>query len=280
MDPTQKAIWLIESRMGEPIVLDDIAQCIGVSPYHLTRAFAAVTGTPLVRYARARRLSEAAKQLANGAGDILTVALDAGYGSHEAFTRAFKEHFQLTPEEVRKERNLANLKLTEALVMSAAPLANLATPRFETMKPRFFAGLVERHNCEDGAGIPAQWQAFQPYIGALPGQVGAVAYGLAYDMDGDGNFNYLCGCEVTDFSGVPKGLGAKRVPPQTYAVFHQKDHIAAIRQVIATVFRKWMPESGYETADSPMIERYGPEFNPQTGSGGFEIWVPVQKKAT
>ena len=43
-----------------------------------------------MRYMRGRRLSEAARVLANGGADILTVALDFGYGSHEAFTRAFR----------------------------------------------------------------------------------------------------------------------------------------------------------------------------------------------
>ncbi len=271
MNPTQKAIWLVESRLREPITLDDIAISSEVSPYHLTRAFAAITGYSLMRYVRARRLSEAAKQLANGATDILTVALDASYGSHEAFSRAFKEHFGLTPDQLRSQRLLCNLELTEAITMDATPAAKLSAPRFTTMKPRLFAGLVERHNCSDGAGIPAQWQQFQPYFGALPGQVGDAAYGMAYDMDGDGNYNYLCGFEVTDFSEVPKGLSTKLVPPQKYAVFHQPDHIAAIRQVIATIFSKWMPKSGYEAADSPMMERYGPGFNAQTGSGGFEI---------
>jgi AraC family transcriptional regulator len=46
-----------------------------------------------MRYVRGRRLTEAAKVLSDGAPDILTVALDAGYGSHEAFTRAFRDQF-------------------------------------------------------------------------------------------------------------------------------------------------------------------------------------------
>src|SRR5262249_12639555 len=84
MDPVQRALWFVESHLREPIALGEIAAQSGVSPYHLTRAFDAVTGHSLMRYVRARRLSEAARTLFNGAPDILTVALDAGYGSHEA----------------------------------------------------------------------------------------------------------------------------------------------------------------------------------------------------
>lgn len=276
MNPIQKANWLVESRLNRPITLDDVAADCGVSPYHLTRAFAAVTGTSLMRYVRARRLSEAAKQLANGATDILTVALDAGYGSHEAFTRAFKECFGITPDHLRNLKSHSGLTLTEAITMDATPAAKLAPPRFETAKARHFAGLVMRHNCNDGAGIPAQWQKLQPHFGEIPKQVGDAAYGMSYDMDEDGNFTYLSGFEVADFSDLPNGLGTLRVPDQKYAVFHQFDHIAAIRQVIATIFCNWLPESGHDIADAPMIERYGPEFDPQTGTGGFEIWVPIK----
>ena len=101
MDPVQKALWFVESHSREPITLEDIARACKVSPFHLTRAFAASMGLSLMRYVRARRLSEAARQLAEGADDILGIALDVGYGSHEAFTRAFRDHFLLTPEQVR-----------------------------------------------------------------------------------------------------------------------------------------------------------------------------------
>jgi AraC family transcriptional regulator len=54
-----------------------------------------------MHYARGRRLSEAARALAAGAPNILEVALAAGYGSHEAFTRAFRRQFGVPPEALR-----------------------------------------------------------------------------------------------------------------------------------------------------------------------------------
>jgi AraC family transcriptional regulator len=59
MNPVQKALWFVESHLREPIALEEIATHSGVSPYHLTRAFDAVTGHSIMRYVRARRLSEA-----------------------------------------------------------------------------------------------------------------------------------------------------------------------------------------------------------------------------
>src|SRR5471032_2892828 len=101
MNPAQKALWFIESHLAHALTLDEVAAVAGVSRFHLVRAFAAATGLPVMRYVRVRRLSEAARALAAGAPDILSLALEADYGSHEAFTRAFRDHFGVTPEAVR-----------------------------------------------------------------------------------------------------------------------------------------------------------------------------------
>src|SRR5437868_15472713 len=101
MNPAQKALWYIESHLAGALTLDEIAAIGGVTRFHMVRAFAAATGLSVMRYVRVRRLTEAARALAGGAPDILALALDADYGSHEAFTRAFREHFGLTPEAVR-----------------------------------------------------------------------------------------------------------------------------------------------------------------------------------
>src|SRR6476661_220364 len=134
MNPAQKALWFIESHLAEALSLDEIAAIGGVSRFHLVRAFAAATGLPVMRYVRARRLSEAARALANGAPDILALALEADYGSHEAFTRAFRDHFGVTPEAVRATTCLDRLKLVEPIVMDSTLLENLKPPRFETSK--------------------------------------------------------------------------------------------------------------------------------------------------
>lgn len=92
-----RALWYIESHFAENPSLADIARVVGLSPFHLSRVFQLSTGTSVVRYLRGRRLTEAARQLAAGAGDILDVAIVAGYASHAAFTRAFAEQFGRPP---------------------------------------------------------------------------------------------------------------------------------------------------------------------------------------
>src|SRR5258708_12838936 len=101
MSITDKALWVMERNSERSLTLNTIASACGVSRSHLAFAFGTATGLPVMKYLRARRLSDAARALADGAPDILAIALDARYGSHEAFTRAFREQFAVTPELVR-----------------------------------------------------------------------------------------------------------------------------------------------------------------------------------
>src|SRR5262245_44207751 len=135
MNPAQKALWYIESHLAEPLTLDDVAGVAGVSRFHLVRAFATATGFSVMRYVRARRLSKAAQALAAGAPDILSLALDADYGSHEAFTRAFRDHFGVTPEMVRAATSLDHLKLQEPILLDSTATEPHNPPPFETRTP-------------------------------------------------------------------------------------------------------------------------------------------------
>lgn len=279
MNPVEKAVWYIESHFAGEIALEDVALAAGVSRFHLLRAFGSVTGWPVMRYIRARRLSEAARALAARNGGILDIALEAGYGSHEAFTRAFRQQFGIVPDALRTGRALETLKLVEPLKMDETPLETLTAPRFEDGATLLFAGLRERYDQDGSAAIPSQWQRFQPHIGHVANQTGDAAYGVCYNSDDDGNIDYLSGVEVTSFDGLQPELERIRVAPQRYAVFRHDEHVSTIRRTWMTIFGKWFPASAYEAADAPSFERYDARFDPQTGFGGFEIWIPVKRKA-
>jgi AraC family transcriptional regulator len=276
MNPVAKALWFVENHFAEELTLDDVANAAGVSRYHMSRVFSVATGHSIMRYVRGRRLTEAARTLAGGAPDILDVALGAGYGSHEAFTRAFRDQFGLTPEALRARGNLENIGLTEAIKMNESLLANLESPRFENLKTLLIAGLSERYNSETCAGIPAQWQRFVPHLGQIPGQAGSTTYGVVCHGDDAGNIDYICGVEVSDFSKLPPELSRLRIPEQRYAVFAHRDHVSTVRRTWYTIWNKWLPESIYKAAEAPEFERYGKEFDPRSGSGGFEIWIPIR----
>ncbi|MGF6812447.1 AraC family transcriptional regulator [Paraburkholderia sp. Clong3] len=276
MNPVGKALWYIESHFAGELTLDDIARCGCVSRFHLARAFEAATGMPVMRYVRARRLGEAARRLADGAPDILAVALDAGYGSHEAFTRAFREQFGLTPDALRARGHLDNLTIVEPIKMDETLLTHLDPPRFEDARAFLVAGLSERYTCESSKAIPSQWQRFGAWYGRVPGQVGKVAYGVGYNADELGNFDYMCGVEVSDFSALPPELSRVRIAAQRYAVFAHREHISGIRRTMNTIWNQWLPASGHVPADAPHFERYGEQFDPVTGMGGVEVWLPLK----
>jgi len=276
MNPAQKALWFIESHLADELTLDEIAGVAGISRFHMVRAFAAATGFSVMRYVRARRLSEAARALAGGAPDILSLALAADYGSHEAFTRAFRDRFGVTPEAVRAATRLDNLQLQEPIMTDSTALDHLKAPRFQTGKPLLVAGLGERYTCESGAAIPGQWQRFHQSVQNIPGRVGRVAYGVCCNSDDAGNFDYIAGVEVTDFSDLPREFARVRIPGQKYAVFAHGDHISTIRRTVGTIWNHWLPASGLKAADAPNFERYDQNFDPLTGNGGLEIWVPVE----
>jgi AraC family transcriptional regulator len=276
MNPAQKALWYVESHLAGPLTLDEISNVAGVSRFHLVRAFAAATGFSVMRYVRARRLTEAACALAAGAPDILHVALDAEYGSHEAFTRAFRDHFGVTPEAVRATMCLDKLKLQEPILMDSTAFGEIASPRFENAKAMLVAGLGERISQETSAGIPGLWQRFHQHVQDLPGRVGPVAYGVCCNGDDTGNFDYVAGVEVAAFSDLPREFSRVRIPAQRYVVFTHTEHISSIRRTVNTIWNRWLPTSGHIVADAPNFERYDEKFDRVTGNGGLEIWVPIK----
>jgi AraC family transcriptional regulator len=278
MSPVGKALWFIESHLAGELSLAEIAAFGGVSRYHLLRAFGSATGHSVMSYVRRRRLSEAARQLSNGAADILGVAIEAGYASHEAFTRAFRDQFGLTPEAVRAQCHTRNINPMEAIGMSENFVA-LEEPRFEQGRTVLVAGLGERYTFDTNQGIPFLWQRFVPYIGNVPGQIGHATYGVCCNNDGNGSFEYIAGVEVKSFADLPCELHHIRIPAQRYTVFSHRDHISSIRLTVYTIWNKWLPASGFELADSPDFELYGENFKGETGTGTVEIWLPIKGAA-
>jgi AraC family transcriptional regulator len=71
------------------------------------------------------------------------------------------------------------------------------------------------------------------------------------------------------------------IPTQKYAVFSHREHVSKLSNTVGTILSKWLPQSGYEVAhagaDAPdFFERYGEDFDPQTGTGGMEVWIPIK----
>jgi len=213
--------------------------------------------------------------LALGAPDILAVALAAGYGSHEAFTRAFRERFGLTPEALRAQGHTHCIPLQEAIRMDRATPVDLAAPRWVTAPVRHLVGLSARLDCADSAGIPGLWQRFGPYLGHIPGQSGRAAYGVIANGDDGGNMDYTCAVEASELAAVPAGLSRLTLGAQRYVVFTHPGHVSGLRGTFVTVLNEWLPNSGHGMAPAPLLERYGPGFDALTGWGDIEVWIPL-----
>ncbi len=273
MTLTNRAIWTIERNLQQPLTLSDIAEACGVSKYHLAHAFATAAGMSVMHYVRGRRLTEAAQALASGnAPGILNLALNAGYGSHEAFSRAFQEQFGAAPEEVRRMNSTENLPMIEAMKVSDNNCVPLAPPRFVSAGPMLLAGLAERQSLASTQNIPGQWQRFMARAGEIPDKVNGIPLSAVANMDDDGNFEYFCAVEVERISELPAGLTQLRIPAQRYAVFHHRDHVSRIGATYSAIWNQY-PDKQF--AGGPVLERHLDTFDPATGLGGVEIWIPV-----
>src|SRR5262245_59205325 len=179
--------------------------------------------------------------LAEGAPDILMVALDVGYGSHEAFTRAFRDFFGVTPEEVRAKRDFSHLDLKEPFIMKEQPAAQLPAPLVREEGPFLMAGIREFRTFSERAGIPGQWQRFGPHIGHMPGQIGDDAYVICLaPSSGEEGFDYLTGVAVRSLDELPEGLSGVRISRRRYAIFHHRDHISKVGVTCADCSGNWM----------------------------------------
>lgn len=276
MSAAAKALWHIETRFAGDLSLDAIAEASGVSRFHLARVFEARVGRTVMAYVRGRRLAVAAQRLADGAPDILSVALEAGYGSHEAFTRAFAAAFGMTPEQVRQRKSVSGLELQEAIRLTP-PLNATASPHHVVTAPAMrLAGVSGHYASTETAAIPALWQQFVPYLGHIDAQTGDpyTTYGVCYNQKED-SVDYLCAVEVREGADLPAAFAAVGIKAGTYAVFPHSGHISGIRNTWNLIWDKWLPESRLKVLPEPFFEKYGPSFNGMTGEGGLEIWIPI-----
>ena len=98
----QRGIDFVEANLDSSFELAEVAQHAGMSQWHFQRIFKAITQETLKFYVRARRLSNSLNKLHGTDKRILDIAVEAGFESQEAFTRAFKKAYQMTPGEYRR----------------------------------------------------------------------------------------------------------------------------------------------------------------------------------
>ena len=92
----------IKNRNNESATLCKLAGKLGYSEFYVSRKFREISGMRLRDYLRYRKLAFSLKDIRDTQTGILDIALKYGFSSHEAFSRAFKEAYGITPSEYRK----------------------------------------------------------------------------------------------------------------------------------------------------------------------------------
>ena len=290
MEPLLRAIERIEERLAEPLSLAEIARAAGVSTYHFCRYFRAMTGTSVMGYVRARRLSLAAVAVRDGRDRLIEIAFDAGFESQEAFTRAFKRAFGMTPGALRRGRAAIDpLYLIPSLSenwIRARQEAVPMEPKFVKLDERKIAGLRQRVSRGVTTSIPELWTTLHERMHEFENAVAGAAYGVCiHDVDGGpGDFDYMAGLQVRGDGEVPAGMETIILAPRDYAVFtfspDTPDLPQAFRRAYAFIFETWLPASDYKIAAASDFEYYEQSrFDAATLTGEIDIYLPVEPKA-
>lgn len=159
----------------------------------------------------------------------------------------------------------------------ATSALELDPARVETGKPMLIAGLRGHFTSATWAEIPAQWQRLIAY-GKIPGMVGSAHYGLCFNQPS--GIDYLCGVEVLDDTGLPSEFSLCEIPGQRYAVFDHRGHVSGLYNTMDAIQRTWAPDHELirpSNGAPDFFERYGERFDPRTGMGDIEVWIPVIK---
>jgi AraC family transcriptional regulator len=275
----------IEDNLLKRFTVADVARAAGYSAYHYCRLFHSLAGDSVMGYARKRRLTVAAQALTNGAKTrLLDLALDCGFESQAAFTRAFKRHFGLPPGAVRKSGRVWLPRCRWPL--DAATLVHLAetltmTPRFTERGDIIVVGLRQDANMKAGVDGPNVWRQFRPLIDKIPHRRGKHAFGVVEVSDKQaGAVAYSAAVEVERLGKLAPGLAGKTLPGGRFAVFTCKlascDIGGELKRTFGYIYGTWVPNSGAKLRASYDLELYDERFDPKTISGEVDIWVPVR----
>jgi len=293
-----RVIAYIDDHLEQPLDLNTLAQVAHFSPFHFHRLFSAWMGETFGDYLRRRRVEVAAMRLiAQPRTRILNIALAVGFGSAEAFTRAFNNRFGCSPTAWRAQQinqrhtnsnsGQMNSKNSQASAnyfadheaSSHANKERIMKVKLIDRKPATVAYL--RHLGPYGEAIARFWQdVYVPW--AIMNKLGPnhARYGISHDdpsITAPEQCRYDACAEVpADF--VVNGNALKTtIPGGKYAVLNFKGDAAEVGTAWAALLRDWLPSSGFQLDARPAFEYYPQNADCDSQSGAFEceICIPV-----
>jgi AraC family transcriptional regulator len=288
----------IDTHLDEPIDLARLARVANFSIFHLHRIFSAHVGETLGSYLTRRRVEQAAARLASQPLlRVLDVALAVGFGSAEAFTRAFKKHFGCAPSQWRtrpaarwhKKGKIGQVK--SRLGQAKRPRTAYASAMAQTKSSPLQVAVTTRpvvriaylrYQGPFGKPLGRFWgEQVYPWLAASD-LLGAPRYGVSQDdpqVTAADKCRYDAGAEVgKDFVPSQKAQIAM-LPGGLHACTKFKGTSAEIPLVWKRILREWLPASGYQLDARPCFEYYPTdgEYDEKTGIFTCELCMPIAK---
>ena len=260
----QSALDHIETHLHEALDARALAALACMSPYHFQRVFHALSGHTVQDYLRRRRLSEAARRLEATDEPIVSIALEHGYGSQAAFTRAFEAQFGRTPARYRAAP--VPTALQAPVRVDGLALTSPSSWREPTLVQRRelqVVGRSYRTALQEGrcfAEIPGFYQHFgetESYLQIPRRAAPAMVHGVSHGFDDEGGFSFLVGELVhpgAGTRGLPPDYTAVTLPAGRYAELLADGPAAAVPGIWQHAYGVWLPRSGLERAEGPDFE--------------------------
>jgi AraC family transcriptional regulator len=277
-----RVLGYIDQHLDTTLGLDTLAGVANFSAFHFHRLFTAWMGETLCEFVRRRRLEVAAQRLAAQPRlPVTEIALAVGFGSTEAFSRAFKARFRVTPTAWRRaqvsNRDQADRKRDQAPEAARRNDESMKVTIVDR-KPTTIAYL--RHVGPYGKAVSDFWMNTAAPWMETNGLFGKPRYGISHDdpdVTAPDKLRYDAAVEVADdFTGT--GSYQKTVlPGGKYAVGKFKGNDRDVAEAWAWLIRDWLPDSGMQLDSRPFFEHYPIDagYDGETGTFECEICIPV-----
>ncbi|WP_382304081.1 GyrI-like domain-containing protein [Herbiconiux sp. UC225_62] len=281
-----RLVELVEERLTSEIDVGELARGLGTTEYHLRRMFSSLAGMPLSEYIRRRRMTVAATEVLNG-DELLGIAVRFGYGSTEAFGRAFRSVHGVSPGDARRDGG--PLRMQPQIRFRLTVEGNIIMDTRLVERPAFrlvgHAARVplihEGVNPRIQAHIASLPEAEHARLKQLSDTEPAGLLQVSADVDPDyregSELTYLHGVAVSQETPVPDDLDRIDVPAGMWAVFRSEgEYPAALQTVWAATATEWFPSNPWRLRPGPSIvavlER-AEDFSMAT----CELWLPVER---
>ncbi|WOX16303.1 AraC family transcriptional regulator [Streptomyces sp. N50] len=275
----------LEARLDQEADVAEAAQVAGVSEYHFRRLFSALAGMPLPVYLRRRKMTLAAAEVVAGERTLLDVAVRYGYGSGEAFARAFRSVHGIGPSEAR----LTGALLTaQPRVSFRVVVEGSAAMRYRIVEKEAFRVVGRKARVPlvhegDNAAAGAHLESLDARTivrmkkladGEPEGVLSAAVY-LTDSREEGAEADYWIGV-VTGPETADDELDALDVPAGTWAVFdNDGPYPTALQELWRDVFAQWFPSNPYTSRPGPELLLTKPvELGEETHS---QLWIPVER---